>query len=728
MHFDLLEGRTLLAAAGVLADLLVDSDRDGQITIADNIREYLYSDGKGGRGAIVLPNFDRDNTNTAAPDNWAGGSWNGRPAAPNNVIDNAADLLDVGKLRLAKLNVDDAYNYRVTLQILRPGDDPAAFRTVAAEQRVRVFFPTRQLEGGVVVAQEGDVAAMGPGIGDTIRFVNNPAGPNEYPISDIAGPGYLEFGVEGLKAGAQVRVKVTVEYDPVLTDSSPVGGPIDGPVDDPGSERPPEVDKVMLRVAPFVLQDNRQAVTRVLVENMNRYGLDNAEARDALREVFGDQLIESHTGDIWQQDGYEIGYVKAPYGQMPVILELPRGRDVYFDQTANIRSFVRGTLLAAGVGVNTDLAGKPTISGSSYGGDIESLPRPGAAAGAPGYLVASGMPAYMKDYFAAQGVNPLLDVKLDDWLGVAHVDEVVHLSPGGEQVLIADPEVAWALALWAVKLDPDVRVHPKMNSNESLPGYTEEGMKLALFMENARFREQNLEYAAGKLRGVYGAVRRAMGLSGEVSTPGGRSKNSGGGALARGGAFASMLGEVRRTFEVRFVDAEQYQLRFRDGGGSASKWFDGSRSRDEVFPEAKAFLLRHYFEGEFAAGDRFTFHTNPEATLIKAPVLFQTSGLFFEDPAFPTPQPWRMGAFTSNSLNSLSDGQRVVTGKAFGPKVNWNGQGGGDLFEAYTAATFRKAGYTSITFTDARLYHDSGGGLHCGTNALRAIPQADWWA
>src|SRR3954471_6654331 len=123
MYVQPLEPRTLFAAAS-LADLLVDANRDGVISAADDVNENVYSDGKAGRGAIVLPNFDKDNTNTAAPDNWAGGNWNGRPAAPNNVIDNAADLLDVGKLRLAKLNVDDAYNYRVTVQVLRPTTDP----------------------------------------------------------------------------------------------------------------------------------------------------------------------------------------------------------------------------------------------------------------------------------------------------------------------------------------------------------------------------------------------------------------------------------------------------------------------------------------------------------------------------------------------------------------------------------------------------------------------------
>ena len=46
---------------------------------------------------------------------------------------------------------------------------------------------------------------------------------------------------------------------------------------------------------------------------------------------------------------------------------------------------------------------------------------------------------------------------------------------------------------------------------------------------------------------------------------------------------------------MQFLDTERYQLRFRDAGGNPSPWYDGQTSRDEVFPEAKAFLLKHYF-------------------------------------------------------------------------------------------------------------------------------------
>src|SRR5262245_49091022 len=112
-----LEFRRLFAGEpGVLADLQVDANRDGRIDALDLSSEDRWT---AGRGAIILPNLDRDNTTTAAPDNWIGGNFNGRPAAPNNVIDNIADLADIGVIRLDKLKTQEAYNYTLTIRILK---------------------------------------------------------------------------------------------------------------------------------------------------------------------------------------------------------------------------------------------------------------------------------------------------------------------------------------------------------------------------------------------------------------------------------------------------------------------------------------------------------------------------------------------------------------------------------------------------------------------------------
>src|SRR5918997_407109 len=105
MHFDTLEARRLLSVAWPAADLFVDANRDGVITTTDQ--------------------------------------------------------LDVARFRIAKLGTADAaYNYRVTLRVLKPASDPAWFANTAAADRVRVFLPTRQ-SGSNVGPQAGDVAGLG---------------------------------------------------------------------------------------------------------------------------------------------------------------------------------------------------------------------------------------------------------------------------------------------------------------------------------------------------------------------------------------------------------------------------------------------------------------------------------------------------------------------------------------------------------------------------------------
>lgn len=724
MHIQPLEARAYFSIDFPQTDIRVDSNRDGVITAADNLKEEVWTSGKGGTGAVILPNFDRDNTNSLAPDNWAGGNWNGRPAAPNNIIDNLADLADVGRFRLMRLGTGyESYQYNATLELLGPAGDTAFHKNIAAQDRVRIFFPSKDTADGNLTVQPGDVAVLGPGVGNVIRFVNNPAQLNEYAMADLGGDGYLEFGIEGLRAGAQVRLKLTITFDPIMTDIGVAGEPAE-----PGYS---VTDTVVVRVAPFVLTDNRARVTKAIVENMNRYGLDNAEIRNTLGQVFGSRKIESRSGDLWQQDGYEIGYVSSPYGQMTAILDLPRGTDVFFDQSATMRSFVRGTLLGSGVGVATDVAGFPHLTSSAFGGDIEAVGKPGGKPGQPGYLLASGMPAFLKDFFAAQGTHQLIDFKLDDWLGVAHVDEVIHYSSNGKHVAVADPESAWALMLWAAKVNPNVRMHATLNGNEWLPDAHPQGPKLSTFLASADLRQQNMEYAmaASRLPAVWATIKSALKLTEEITTPAAASGNTGSAKLVRGGAFTQFLNGVKRTFQVKFVDADRYRLRFSDNAGATwSGWTEGRKSQDSVFPGAKAFILKHHWTGVAKAGDVFTFATNPNATMLKMPVLFGAPGAVFSS-VIVDPQ-LRLSPFTMNHINSLADGTTIITGKAQGPKVAWKGGTAiaSDILEDYAAAVFRTAGYTSVRFTDAALYHNSGGSVHCATNAIRAIPAEKWWA
>jgi hypothetical protein len=717
MHFEAMERRILMdAQPGVLADLRMDTNRDGVINKLDNLNENQWTPGPNGHGAIILPNLDRDNTTTNAPDNWSGGVFNGKTVAPNHVIDNIADLADIGRIRLSKLNADSPYDYTLTIRLLKPADDPAWFADLPVTDRVRIFMPTKGDGSGNTSPQAGDVAVMGPGLADSIRFTINPLGSTDYSINDIAGKGGFFFGVEGITPGATVRIEATLEYTPIIADGEP----------------PPPVvvnkDVVEFKVAPLVLLDNRAKVETAIVENMNPYSIDNAPLRQTLKQVFGDKLIESRSGDLWQQDGYEIGYVQAPYGQMPVVLELPRARDHFFDTEVNMRSFIRGTLLRGGVGVSTDLSASPAVDSSTYGGDIEAIARKGAKPGEPGLLLVSNMPQYMRDYFSAQGVQKIVDLPLE-WLGVNHVDEVIEMSSGGKKVMIADPDVAWGLMLWATKIDSNVRGFAGMSGNDFLPDYTPEGIKLTFLLNNKDFRSQSLKFvqSAQNLPAVHDIIKRALKLTDEVTSPSMFEENQGTVFLQRAGVFTQMLGNVRRDFEVRFVDSNVYRLRYRDAGGEWSKWNGGRKDKDEVFPAAKAFILKNYWTGTAAAGDMFSFNTNPGATLLKMPVLFGTPSAPISSSDIIGPGGLRVSAFSVNHINSLIDSDTAVTGTTFGPKVNWNGTGASDLFGDYVTDVFHRAGVRNVVFADSTVYHNSGGSIHCGTNTIRKIPDAQWW-
>lgn len=141
-----------------------------------------------------------------------------------------------------------------------------------------------------------------------------------------------------------------------------------------------------------------------------------------------------------------------------------------------------------------------------------------------------------------------------------------------------------------------------------------------------------------------------------------------------------------------------------------------------MFPDARAFILRHWWTGGVAAaGDKFTFSADPGAGMIEVPVLFDSL------PASGRPN--ALAAYTTNFINSLINGITVITGKAYGPSVNWSGNGADDILKDYTDATFGMAGIpiAGVIRADGRFYHNLTGFIHCGTNVVRALPTDNWW-
>ena len=86
------------------------------------------------------------------------------------------------------------------------------------------------------------------------------------------------------------------------------------------------------------------------------------------------------------------------------------------------------------------------------------------------------------------------------------------------------------------------------------------------------------------------------------------------------------------------------------------------------------------------AGDRFTFVTNPAATLVKMPVLFGSFGVLFDDPNTPPPATgWRFSVEPYSAVRISSQCKRRIGPGVPGPMIGRNarptkgGGGSGDV-------------------------------------------------
>lgn len=680
-----------------------DTDRNGTIDPSADQPAKIAARSDAQLGALVLPNLDRDNPQGVAPDNWRGGDWDGDYVSEdaNDVIDGAEDLADLSEVLFARLGtgvLPPGVSVRLTLR--EPVEEHIFFTGVRAKDRVRVF-----LEPGLNDRR----ALLGPEAGRRVTFTQDASDPNR-SVDLFTGTGTLKLYVEGIEQGAAVDIvmQVLVNGRDIYSNS------------------------VRFRVAPFVLIGHEQAVSRepgsVVVTRFNKWdGTDlNADLRQKLLNVFGESLLVDAGEDPWVQDGYEVGYAQVPGKSMPVALELVRARD----RGGFVKDLLRRQLLAPGFGVNVRIlngGGALDFGSQDLGGNIETLPAPD---GRNYFFHGAGMFDEHRNFFLAQGVNPELEVDVS-WLLVGHVDEVVSLAPDGKRVAIADSELAWALLLWAQQLDPTARMSQGMNEGISAAGI---GVGDALDQENGTdlvrgpiLRSVQVDANNPVRRGLYRLrddVVRAMGLTDAepVSTPARGKGNAGTALLDRAGAFTAML-TGPRDYRVTMSSMSTFSLAWRDAGATVWQTSEvtGSTSGDVVFPDAKAYVFSNWWNegaGDLVQGDTFTFSADPNAAVVPIPIAFGAYDFGNGPQAY---------AYTTDHINALVDGQTVVTGRAFGPKVDHDQNGTKtDILQDYVKAAFGKV-YTRVVFADARAYHNGIGSIHCATNVWRDAPSGVWW-
>ena len=220
-------------------------------------------------------------------------------------------------------------------------------------------------------------------------------------------------------------------------------------------------DTVMLKVAPWIMLPNTQPNAEtwaVQEQNGLNQAFDLSLAGSGLKTVpfnFNANTYDPVAGSQWFQDHLEIGYTQRPKGpQSYLVFRLPYAHNGPSQPTWPLSYLVQGRTGATGsavgvgafqIGQNVAIDQGLPISGN-YGGNLELLP-PTAAHPLGSIVVGNTMSKALIQFLQAQEVQPLVpginSLIPTDWLSVGHVDEVLAFGPGANQVIIADPSVAY---------------------------------------------------------------------------------------------------------------------------------------------------------------------------------------------------------------------------------------------------------------------------------------------
>jgi parallel beta-helix repeat protein len=717
-------------------DVDVDSNRDTYITSSDDYDEDTWSVGPNSVGAIVLPNCDKDNTDTIAPDNWIGGDWNCNGVnepdeMPNYHVDGPNDIKDLAELWVYKLGYDSfPDDLTITLSVAAPTDVHNAeyFSQVSPKDRIRIFLPTdSSTEPGNLIIQPNDTAIIGPEASNTFVFLKT-GNPNDASNYDkFLGTGIVKFGVEGIEFGSYVDITVSVESDSCGIDIS---------------------DTVRMRVAPFVLSDFTMPidvnydsdktvfVSKTLVDgNPNSYP-NNVEYRNALGDIYGNHLdvAEVTTGtypysqNIWHNDDYEVGYTKAPYGQMPIFLTMPYSGNL---------PYVHNNRLINNVGVCC----KFEKHEFNICANINSKPdvnKPGS------FVHGLQLDPKIVDFFEAQNVNSNMPVDVN-WTAIGHCDTALSYSPTGK-TFVTDTEICWALLLWAKDINENA--HMLRGVPAPLGGTPNEGsfVTVSSVINNNDYRTYNLItlMEPSKLGGVLEDPN--LDLESPESSPVRDGNNLSSTILKKAGAFIGFFPDNNdRYYQIDFTDpcdANKYIVKWSenpDVNWNDANTYDvnlndiGDVNQDCIFEQALCFVFKHWWWADVNDDsntpepnyqDKFTFFANPNCNTLEMPQLFYQDYKYFQG---------RAGDYTINHVDAVVDKNVVFTGRAYGPPVLNNcdpDDPNDDILMAYVKGLFEKAGYTepnSIIDVDSRVYQWGGGSIWCGTNMIREIPDYNWW-
>uniref|UniRef100_A0A673A5Z4 protein-arginine deiminase n=1 Tax=Sphaeramia orbicularis TaxID=375764 RepID=A0A673A5Z4_9TELE len=227
------------------------------------------------------------------------------------------------------------------------------------------------------------------------------------------------------------------------------------PINQALPETPIFTDKVVFRVAPWIMTPNTLEPIEVFVCSTS----DNKKFLQGMRNLVGGsgyKLKICHEyvnrGDRWMQDELEFGYVDAPHHHFPVVLDSPRDRE--------LNNFPYNVLLGPDFGYVTRVPHRRDVSSMDSFGNLEVSPpvtvngkeyplgRIIIGVAFPTATKGRNMTKVVQDFLWAQTVQEPVAL-FSDWLVVGHVDEFMTFVPApdrkGFRLLLTSPDAGYKL-------------------------------------------------------------------------------------------------------------------------------------------------------------------------------------------------------------------------------------------------------------------------------------------
>ncbi|XP_044204392.1 protein-arginine deiminase type-2 isoform X1 [Thunnus albacares] len=407
-------GRAVLHLTALEISLDVDADRDGFVE-KNNPNKGSWKWGPNGHGAIVLVNCDSER------------SYGKKPDTEQDYISRVSDLKDMSVMVLrtrgpAKL----PEGYKLTMHISQ-GD----------AESVRVFRARSSEVGNNVLYK-----LYNQFVKDYPLVLSSDSLSQEVPY--VGGVGEMNFYVEGLRFPDK-------DFDGLISINLSLLEPISTGL----PETPIFTDKVMFRVAPWIMTPNTLKPLEVFVcstsdNHQFLKGMRNLVARSGYKLKICHEYM--NRGDRWMQDELEFGYIDAPHHRFPVVLDSPRDGE--------LMDFPYNELLGPDFGYVTRVAQRKDVSSLDSFGNLEVSPpvtvngknyplgRIIIGVAFPTATKGRNMTKVVQDFLWAQKVQEPIAL-FSDWLVVGHVDEFMSFVPApdrkGFRLLLASPDAGYKL-------------------------------------------------------------------------------------------------------------------------------------------------------------------------------------------------------------------------------------------------------------------------------------------